>query len=148
MKYMYSEPYQRNRLILKKEHFNHPFFKTMRYLLFGLPFWRRGHYRGAVALSGVQHFYDELWERSNRGQGLRKCIGYLPLPVASFSPNLCTCLRNCYIIPLLLCKGLQRTYQNDYSQISKLSFLQKSLGSLETILTKNMNYSRQIFQTG
>ena len=58
-------------------------------LSFGLTFWSGGHYRGAVTINGTWNYYDGLWERHNKGQGLKKCAANVPSTPTGFLLSHC-----------------------------------------------------------
>ena len=63
-----------------------------------------GHYRGAVIINGTWNYNDALWERHNKGQGLKKCAGNVPSTSTSFL------LSHCVYIASHLLQWLDITY--------------------------------------
>ena len=47
------------------------------------------HYKGAVTINGTWHYYDGLWERHNKGQGLKKCAANVSATPAGFLLSHC-----------------------------------------------------------
>ena len=47
------------------------------------------HYRGAVTSNGTWHYYGGLWERHNKGQGLKKCAANVPSTPTGFLLSHC-----------------------------------------------------------
>ena len=57
------------------------------------------HYRGAVTINATWHYYDGLWERHNKGQGLKKMCSKCPIYSYWLSPiSLCLYRIRCFIV--------------------------------------------------